>query len=121
MIPTEIPLVFQPEVQAPYCGTVYYLNVTTQTLAGFSTTSNRYATAQGTRVGMSSVEAARREGQPPYALGCQSSNIRLGNIEGYAGRETPVEIDIFVGTGPTDTVTNLTVENFANQVGVLFC
>jgi len=121
VIPGAIPLVFQPQVKAPYCGTVYYVNVKTQTLAGFETTSSRYATAEGTRVGMTSVEAARREGQAPYGLGCQASNIRLGNVGGYVGTATPAEVEIFVGDQPSDTVSALAMDTSANSVGVLAC
>ena len=118
VIPGAVPLVVQPLVEAPYCGTVYYLNTKTQTLAGFNTISNRYTTAEGTRVGMSSTEAASREGQTART-GCLPLNIRLGNNEGYAGPPTSVEINIFMSAH--DTVSQLTADNVANQVGVLFC
>jgi hypothetical protein len=118
-LPYGIPLVFQPDVHGPYCSTVYYLNTKTQTLAAFDTVSDRYATANGTTVGMTAAEAARREGQPP-GIGC-FDGIRLGNTEGYLGTTTSVEINISVGTAPTDTVSDLAAENSANQVGLLFC
>jgi hypothetical protein len=122
VVPYTIPLLFQPEIQGPYCSTIYYVNTKTQTLAAFATMSNRYATAQGTTVGMIATEAARRERQPrPLGLGCGPPSIKLGNIEGLAGPPARVEIDILVGTQPTDPVSELMVENSTNQVGLLFC
>jgi hypothetical protein len=115
VLPYAIPLLFQPEVHGPYCGTVYYLNVKTQTLGGFATTSNRYSTAAGTTVGMTATEAARREGQNP-TTGCLPFGIQLGALSGL---HPGVQINMFIST--TNTVSELSVDNSANTVGVLFC
>jgi len=122
VIPGAIPLVVEPQVLGPYCGTVYYLNVKTQTLAGFQTVSSRYETAEGTTVGMTSIEAAQREGQQPSGqASCLPDSIRLGNMGGYVGTATPAQIEIWIGSEPTETVTDITVENSANPVGLLSC
>lgn len=99
----------------PYCRTVYFINVETQTLAGFLTTAPGYATAQGTTVGMSEAAARRREGRPAIA-GC-FTGIKIGSA-------APSGFDrmfVFVGARPDDLVTGIAADNPPNSIGNLFC
>ena len=115
VIPGAIALVFQPLLQAPYCGTVYYLNVKTQTLAGFETTSNQYETSEGTTVGMTISEAQQREGAPFYPDGC-NDGVPVGS------QVSAAQIFLFA-TGPntSDLVGTIGVDNSTNSIGVLAC
>lgn len=109
----------------PYCGTVYYLDTATGVLGGFSTTSTRYATSHGTRVGTTEQSAASRERRPAIA-GCQSGiseltrnaslyiSIRGGKLRKLPGSNQPLRI---VG----GRVDNITMESRHDPVGVLFC
>jgi hypothetical protein len=103
------------------CYITYYINLKTQTLAGFDTTSNQYQTAEGTRVGMSSTEAAKREEQPPLPEACLAAGIQLAQRDTRGNAEPPATIVIYVGTQPTDTVTELTAEDPANAIGLMEC
>jgi hypothetical protein len=99
----------------PYCSTVYFINVDTQTLAGFLTTASDDATARGTTVGMTEADAQRREGGPSIA-GC-FTGIRIGSA-------TPTGFDrmfVFVGVHPNDQVTGIAVDDPSNSIGNLFC
>ena len=109
----------------PYCRTVYYLDTATGVLGGLSTTSTRYATNHGTRVGTTEQSAASRERRPAIA-GCQSGiseltrntylyiSIRGGKIRKPSGSNQPLSI---VG----GRVDNIAVESRHDPVGVLFC
>ena len=109
----------------PYCRTVYYLDTATGVLGGLSTTSTRYATNHGTRVGTTEQSAASREHRPAIA-GCQSGiseltrntylyiSIRGGKIRKPSGSNQPLRI---VG----GRVDNIAVESRHDPVGVLFC
>lgn len=55
----------------PYCHTVYYIDSANGVLGGLWTTSTRYETAYGTRVGMSQHTAAATE-HKPATVGCES-------------------------------------------------
>lgn len=99
----------------PYCRTVYFINVTTETLAGFLTTASGYATAQGTTVGVTEAGAQRREGRPSIA-GC-FTGIQIGSA-------APSGFDrmfVFVGVHPNDLVTGIAADNSANSIGNLYC
>ncbi len=97
----------------PYCRTVYYINVATSTLAGFETTTTDYATAKGTKVGMSAAEAANREGHA-VGTGCLTG-IKVGD------QSWPLQMFIFVGTRPGDRVSAIVADSRHNTVGNLFC
>ena len=97
----------------PYCRTVYYINIATSTLAGFETTTTDYATAKGTKVGMSAAQAARREGHA-VGTGC-FTGIKVG------AQSWPLQMFIFVGTRPGDRVSAIVADNRRNTVGNLFC
>jgi hypothetical protein len=104
------PIVLQPTTHGPYCKTIYYVNATSNTLGGFSTTSNTFVTEKGTSVGMTEADAAKNEGQNSSA-GCDTG-ISLGQ---------PRTIFINVGTKPTDRVNRLSAELPKSALGVLFC
>jgi hypothetical protein len=112
--PGRISLHPYPQTSGPYCRTVFYVNTNTGTLAGFSTTSNRYETEHGVSVGTSSADAGQREGQAPVS-GC-FQGIALGDVAA-----NPYELFIWVGTQPTDAVSSLSAEAASNQVGLMFC
>jgi hypothetical protein len=109
----------------PYCRTVYYLDTATGVLGGFSTTSTRYETSHGTRVGTTEQSAASRERRPAIA-GCQSGiseltrnaslyiSIQGGKLRKLPGSNQPLRI---VG----GRVENITMESRHDPVGVLFC
>jgi hypothetical protein len=97
----------------PYCRTVYYINIATSTLAGFETTTTDYATAKGTTVGMTAAQAASREGHPVIA-GC-FTGIKVG------AQSWPLQMFVFVGTRPGDTVNEIVADSNRNTVGNLFC
>jgi hypothetical protein len=119
--PTRIPLVVQPALRGPYCATIYLVNVATKTLAGFETTSPKYATAQGTVVGMTPAEAQQREGRQLIPHGCWGSFIQLGSFyQNGPGAAGAAEF-IFVGPGANDRVKRIATESNVNPVGVLFC
>jgi hypothetical protein len=111
--------------EGPPCRTVYYLDTATGVLGGLSTTSTRYATSHGTRVGTTEQRAASRERRPAIA-GCQSGiseltrntflyiSIRGGKIRKPSGSNQPLRI---VG----GRVDNIAVESRHDPVGVLFC
>ena len=86
------PLHVQPQTAGPYCRTVFYLNTTTERLAGFRTTSTVFHTEHGTTVGMTESEAQRREGRPAIA-GC-FGGITIGNL-------SPDDIQIEITVGAT--------------------
>jgi hypothetical protein len=104
------PIVLQPTTHGPYCKTIYYINATSNTLGGFSTTSNTFVTEMGTSVGITEAAAAKSEGQKSVA-GCDTG-ISLGQ---------PRTIFINVGTKPTDRVNRISAELPTSALGVLFC
>jgi hypothetical protein len=78
--PDRVERVFSPSRKAPAgrtlyyrcgprCQTAYSINISTGRLSNFSTTSPRFMTARGSRVGLSAAVAARREGRRPVS-GC---------------------------------------------------
>jgi hypothetical protein len=102
-----------------YCGTIYYINVSTGTLQAFFTNSNNFATERGTTPGMLASQAQSREGMQLQS-GCKSG-IGIGT------RNDAATIYLFVpsasanGAQPTDPVSNISAESNQNQVGLLFC
>jgi hypothetical protein len=119
--PATIPLVVQPAVSGPYCDTVYFINTMTKTLAAFETTSSQYATARGTTVGMTPVEAAQREGKQIVVHGCAGTFIRLGSFYQDGAAFDGAALFIFVGPTANDRVGRLALESNVNPVGMLFC
>jgi len=114
----RIPLHVQPQLAGPFCRTIFYVNTATNTLAGFETTSDHYATAQGTTVGMTTAEAERRESQTVQPAACRPSGMSFGAPD---NPQSPGAIILEMGTSPTDLVTKLTSEDDQIQVGVEFC
>jgi hypothetical protein len=114
-IPGGSPIHPYPTTRGPYCRTLYYINRSTGRLAGFGTTSTRYATAAGTTIGTTVGEALRRERQPQfYPYGC-NVGISLGD------EHTAAQIELFTGQQLTDAVDYIAVDTNTNSVGVLFC
>jgi hypothetical protein len=118
----RIPLVVQPALRGPYCATIYFINVSTHTLAAFESTSPNYGTQNGTKVGMTPDGAQRREGHGLIPHGCLGSFIELGSL--YAMGQpitTAAGIVIYVGPNAGDLVSSLATESNTNPVGMLFC
>jgi hypothetical protein len=115
-------MVVQPAVRGPYCATIYFVNTAKKTLAAFETTSPKYATENGTTVGMTPADAQQREGKQLIPHGCEGSFIQLGSFP-YDSAATPtdaVEL-IFVGPSANDRVSMIAIESNLNPVGLLFC
>jgi pimeloyl-ACP methyl ester carboxylesterase len=108
-----IPLVTYPQEEGPYCRTVYFIDAQTNRLGGFETVSNRYETANGTRVGMSSAEASRRERQPVQS-GC------FGGID-LNPTSARARVYVFAGPAPTGKVADISADSNTDSVGTLFC
>jgi hypothetical protein len=98
------------------CGTVFYINSKTGTLAGFTTSSSKYATERGTTVGMTEAQAGTNERQPEES-GCLDGIW----VNGKAWDEAPGIIFLDVEGKATDRVRQLTMDWAPNSVGVLFC
>ena len=62
----------------PYCHIVYYIDSANGVLGGLWTTSTRYETAHGTRVGMSQHAASARE-RKHATVGCESGIMETGH------------------------------------------
>jgi hypothetical protein len=98
------------------CATVFDINSKTGTLAGFSTSSSKFATEGGTRVGMTEAQAGMKERQPQES-GCLDGMW----VNGKAWDEAPGIIFLDVEGNATARVRRLTLDWGPNSVGELFC
>jgi hypothetical protein len=111
----------------PYCRTVYYIDSADGVLGGLWTTSTRYETAHGTRVGMSQHAASTRE-RKHATVGCESGITETGHgatmyLDVQGGRITkpphPSSESYRLAGG---RVTEILVEaRHGAPVGLLFC
>ena len=111
----------------PYCHTVYYIDSANGVFGGLWTTSTRYETAHGTRIGMSQRAASTRE-RKHATVGCESGITETGHgatmyLDVQGGRITKPshptsEPDRLAG----GRVTEILVEaRHGAPVGLLFC
>ncbi|MFI4991568.1 MAG: hypothetical protein ACHQHO_11745 [Solirubrobacterales bacterium] len=109
----------------PYCHTVYYIDAATGVLGGFWTSSRRYATSHGTRVGMSEARAAAGEHRPA-TIGCLSGISENGRHNFlYIGMRGGKLTKPFRNDEPYRLVgghvSEIAIESRSNAVGNLFC
>ena len=113
---------------APYCRTVYYVNLTTGLFGSFFTASGAFHTSRGTRVGTTQQSASKREGRPA-TVGCltgigltsQTTSIQIGMSGGKLRQGRPNR------QGATRTylvggrVSGFAIDGRPDGVGILFC
>ena len=110
----------QGSSQTAYCATIYYINVSTGTLAAFWTDSSAFATPRGTTPGTSATDAQSRE-QQTVAGECRSG-ISLGSQADPATVFLDVPNPAPVGPATTnDEVDDIAAESNQNPIGLLFC
>jgi hypothetical protein len=98
--------------EGPYCATVFYINSTKNTLAGFITSNKKFATEHGTTVGMTVAQATKNENRA-RVQGCDDSVPT-----GPTSSQRSILLQINTTTG---RVSWLSVDWPANSVGVNFC
>ena len=120
--PARTPLFVQPAARGPYCATIYYINVATKTLAAFRSSSPKYSTVNGTKVGMTPADAQRREGKQLLPHGCLGSFVQQGALyQNGLPMTTAAYLVVFVGPSASDLVSSVESESNTNPVGMLFC
>jgi hypothetical protein len=99
------------------CQTVYFVNQRTEKLAGFATTSRRFYTAAGVRVGTTIVAAKHREHrvlmEDPKALDLHSADADLLI---YAAIVVPKHGNWYVGK----SISEMNVESNHHMIGLQF-
>ncbi len=111
----------------PYCHTVYYIDSANGVFGGLWTTSTRYETVHGTRVGMSQHAASMRE-RKHATVGCESGITETGHgatmyLDIQRGRITkPPHSSLEPYRLAGGRVTEILVEaRHGAPVGLLFC
>ncbi len=109
----------------PYCRTVYYIDAATGLLGGFWTSSRKYATSGGTRVGIAEAAATAREHQQ-VIVGCGIAIFEFGhgnslNVDMQGGKDVPAKRPGQPNTIVGGHVSALEIESHADSVGNLFC